>query len=170
MTDNQYEETVPLTREEKKKQRNKDKRSILEKLEEKLELEELPEEENQEVEVVDAVPANASNVQDQQAIDDDYEFIRKQLRDIIETSEDAYKSLLEFAQSTDDPKLHMALSKVIKERSDAVYKLMETAKTKKETEHISSNTEGSGPNNQQNNFHFYGDSKDALKKLKNGEG
>jgi len=94
---------------------------------------------------------------------DDYEYARRNLYDVIEKGNNALEDIMDVAKQSESPRAYEVVTNLIKTMVDANKDLLQLAKTKKELE-------AREPEKAQvtNNNLFVGSSAELLKMIKNG--
>lgn len=95
-------------------------------------------------------------------IDDDYDFARKNLRDVIHRGASALEDIIDIAQQSESPRAYEVVSTLIGQITDANKKLLELAAQKKK---LKDEKQPEGPSTVNNNL-FVGNSTELLKMLK----
>ena len=93
---------------------------------------------------------------------DDYEYARRNLYDVIEKGSSALEDIMDVAKQSESPRAYEVVTNLIKTMVDANKDLLQLAKTKKELEA----REPEGPQVTNNNL-FVGSSAELLKMIKN---
>ena len=104
---------------------------------------------------IEVIPAHKEN--------NDYEYARRNLYDVIEKSNHALEDIMDIAKQSESPRAYEVVTNLIKTMVDANKDLLQLAKTKKELE-------AREPEKAQvtNNNLFVGSSAELLKMIKNG--
>jgi len=94
---------------------------------------------------------------------DDYEYARRNLYDVIEKGNNALEDIMDVAKQSESPRAYEVVTNLIKTMVDANKDLLQLAKTRKELE-------AREPEKAQvtNNNLFVGSSAELLKMIKNG--
>jgi len=94
---------------------------------------------------------------------DDYEYARRNLYDVIEKGNNALEDIMDVAKQSESPRVYEVVTNLIKTMVDANKDLLQLAKTRKELE-------AREPEKAQvtNNNLFVGSSAELLKMIKNG--
>ena len=94
---------------------------------------------------------------------DDYEYARRNLYDVIEKGNNALEDIMDVAKQSESPRAYEVVTNLIKTMVDANKDLLQLAKTRKELE-------AREPEKAQvtNNNFFVGSSAELLKMIKNG--
>ena len=95
-------------------------------------------------------------------IEDDYDFARKNLKDIIYRGTQALDNIIDVADQSESPRAYEVVSNLIGQLTDANKKLLELASQKKKLQDIRADE----PKTVNNNL-FVGSSADLLKMIKN---
>jgi hypothetical protein len=95
-------------------------------------------------------------------VDDDYDFARKNLRDVIHRGASALEDIIDIAQQSESPRAYEVVSTLIGQITDANKKLLELAAQKKK---LKDEKQSDGPSTVNNNL-FVGNSTELLKMLK----
>lgn len=100
-------------------------------------------------------------------IDDDYEFTRGKLKDLIDQGSDAFEMMVEVAKESEHPRAYEVLSGMMKNIADISEKLIDINKKKKEIQYIGKNPkrEALPEGSTTNNIMFVGDTKDLQKAI-----
>ena len=69
-------------------------------------------------------------------IEDDYEFTRQKLKDLIDKGSDAFESMMAVAKDSEHPRAYEVLSGMMKNIGDMSEKLIDIGKKKKEIQNI----------------------------------
>ena len=94
-------------------------------------------------------------------IDDDYEYTRGQLYNLIEKGQEAINGILDVAQNSDHPRAYEVAGNLIKNVADISDKLVDLQKKMKELDQ-----EKKGPTSVTNNAMFVGSTAELQKMLK----
>lgn len=95
-------------------------------------------------------------------IEDDYDFARKNLRDIIYRGTQALDNIIDVADQSESPRAYEVVSNLMGQLTDANKKLLELAGQRKKLKEVGDE----GPKTVNNNL-FVGSSADLLKMIKN---
>lgn len=120
---------------------------------------------------MDIVKAGPTPVTDKE-LEDDFQFARKQLKELISNVRGAIDSAVQTAQAGDSPKAYEAVGKVLDSLVAANHELIEIHRTKKETTQAPTNSKsavGPSPEGQPlqiQNAVFVGHASDLLRELK----
>ena len=98
-------------------------------------------------------------------VNDDYEYSRETLYDLIEKGKDALENMIEVARESEHPRAYEVLSGLIKNVSDTNDKLMDLNKKQKQ---MNEKDEVKQVENQQNNY-FLGSTADIQKLLQQND-
>lgn len=128
-------------------------KKINEKLSEALEIEPI---ELMDTEIVDVTPIEATSV-----IDDDAEYARKNIRELIEKGNTAMDNLLHVAKESEAPRAYEVASTLIKNLSDLNKDLLEIQKRKRDLKPVETST-----NINVDKAVFVGSTKELVKLLK----
>ncbi len=98
---------------------------------------------------------------------DDYEFVRKNLKQIVETNVKALEGLAKVATESESPRAYEVLSGFMKQMADANESLMKLHKDAKEITNETGGAEddGKGSGDTVNNYNFHGSTEEFLEHL-----
>ena len=116
------------------------------------------------IEKVEDTSTEIKKLSDNKDLQNDYEYSRGQLYNLVEKGQEAINGILELAQDSEMPRAYEVAGQLIKSVSDATDKLMDLQKKLKDVEEESTQK---GPNTV-NNALFVGSTAELAKLLKNG--
>jgi hypothetical protein len=114
-----------------------------------------------------AIPAHVIPKSTEQDIDDDYEYARSNLYNLIEKGNYAMNGILEVARESQHPRAYEVAASLIKNIGDVNDKLLNLQKMKNDLESKIKNESGeAAPSVHVNNAVFVGSTSDLLKRIK----
>ena len=120
--------------------------------------------------VVDRDELNEPHYDDiDQNAKDDYEFVRTNLKQIVETNVKALIGLAKVAQESESPRAYEVLSTFMKQMTDANESLIGVHKTIKEITTTQKQEKGAGGGDGNTEYHFHGTTEEFLEMLENQE-
>ena len=116
------------------------------------------------IEKVEDTSTEIKKLSDNKDLQNDYEYSRGQLYNLVEKGQEAINGILELAQDSEMPRAYEVAGQLIKSVSDATDKLMDLQKKVKD---VNEDAPQKGPNTV-NNALFVGSTAELAKLLKNG--
>ena len=119
---------------------------------------------NSAIEKVEDTSTEIKKLSDNKDLQNDYEYSRGQLYNLVEKGQEAINGILELAQDSEMPRAYEVAGQLIKSVSDATDKLMDLQKKVKD---VNEDSPSKGPSTV-NNALFVGSTAELAKLLKNG--
>ena len=116
------------------------------------------------IEKVEDTSTEIKKLSDNKDLQNDYEYSRGQLYNLVEKGQEAINGILELAQDSEMPRAYEVAGQLIKSVSDATDKLMDLQKKLKD---VNEEQQSKGPNTV-NNALFVGSTAELAKLIKTG--